>query len=914
MLFLTETWLSENVPSSLFCPENFQVIRCDRLSSKGGGVLLLYKKSLIIKEVHYDGETSNNYESLCVDLFINNRTVRFCFFYVPPDSSHNSKIMTNICTTLKNCYTPSEPFYLFGDFNLPKINWDIPVSLIPGKSELHISQTNFLDFCIENTLQQCIDVPTHEKGNILDLLLCNPLAHNSLISTSVLPPLSSSCDHSMISFSLKFAFKEPLEKSFIYPDFHNANYALINQELEKVNWDSLFNSGLDFQSMYNEFILSLHAIIARFVPLKSSKSKRHGRPKHISKLLKQKLSLYKKVKTNPSLKNEYKALSKNYEKVVNDWHDKKESKICNNPSNKKFFNLVKKKMHYTSVVPPLVDKDKRLYTTDEEKANLMNTTFQKVFTKDNGIPVNIPTRQCPMMRDFDILATDIHVAIANLKNKVCRTPENIPPFFIKKIINPLISPLLYFFNTSLNFNIIPYQWKQAFIIPIYKKGDKNNGSNYRPISLTSTFSRILESILYTKILDHLLNSNLISHHQFGFLPLKSTTSQLLTCLHSWLISKAQKVPTSIVYTDISKAFDSVVHSKLISVIASYKINPSLIHWISNFLHDRYQQVVLNNILSAPCHISSGVPQGSVLGPLLFLIYMDDITQCAKPLENFGNISLFADDTKLFSTNQTKLQSSLDELAAWLKNRQLNLAVEKCFHLNTDRGPPSISSQVYLNDTCISSKSSIKDLGVYISDDLKWTSHVNFIYKNASLSSFQILNAFKTKNIWTLLQLYKTYVRPKLEYSSPVWSPSSKQGIDKIESVQRRFTRTICRRSNISYSSYSDRLFKLNLQSLEYRRAMLDLVFMYKTIKDLSGLSFTDHFSYRLTKYNLRGNNSKIESPFKFKDSQWCGSFFVRVPKMWNLLPESVISSPSLSVFKERIKKINLNDVATLQYP
>lgn len=756
-----------------------------------------------------------------------------------------------------------------------------------------------------------LDVPTHEKGNILDLLLCNPFAHSLLLSTSVLPPLSSSCDHSLISFSLDLAFKEPLEKSFKYPDYNNADYASINEELGKVNWDLLLNSGLDLQSMYNEFIFSLHTVIARFVPLKSSKSKKHGRPKHISRLLKQKLALYKKFKTNRTLKNEYKALSKKYDQAVNDWHDRRESNICKNPSNKKFFNLVKKKINCTSVIPPLVDKDNRLYTSDEDKANLMNTTFQKVFTQDNGMPVTTSTKQCPMMEDFEILATDIHIAIANLKNKICRTPENIPPYFIKKIMKPITRPLLYIFNTSLKYNIIPYQWKQAFIIPVYKKGDKNNSSNYRPISLTSTLSRIMESILYTKILEHLLSSNLISHHQFGFLPLKSTTSQLLTCLHSWLVSKAQKVPMSIVYTDLAKAFDSVVHSKLISVITSYRINPPLVNWIANFLHDRYQQVILNNTLSAPCHISSGVPQGSVLGPLLFLVYMDDITHCAEPLENNGNISLFADDTKLFSTNPTKLQSSLNELTLWLENRQLNLAVDKCFHLNIYKEP---SSKLYLNGTSISAKSAIKDLGVYISDDLKWTSHINFIYKNASLSSFQILKAFKTKNFWTLLQLYKTYVRPKLEYSSPVWSPSSKQGIEKIEKVQRRFTRTICKRSNIPYNSYSDRLSKLGIHSLEYRRAMFDLIFMYKTVNDISGLNFSNHFSFRFTNYNLRGNNSKIESLFKSTDSQWCSSFFVRVPKMWNLLPINVVSSPSLSVFKERIKTIDLNTVATLEYP
>ena len=914
MLFLTETWLSEKVSNSMFCPHNFQVIRCDRLSKKGGGVLLLYNKNLIIKQFHHSGDTSDNYESLCVDLFINNHTVRFCCFYVPPDSSHNPVIITKICTAIQSCYTPCGPFYLVGDFNLPKIDWDIPSSLIPGNSQLHTCHTKFLDFCIENNLQQCVDAPTHDKGNILDLLLCNPIAYNLLLSTSILPPLTSSCDHSLISFSTDFIFKEPQEKSFEYPDYHNADYDSINEELCKINWDILLNSDLDLQNKYNEFIISLHTIISCFVPLKSSKPRKHGRPKHLSKLLKQKRTLYKKLKTNRSLKSDYKALSKKYEKAVNNWHERRETKLSKYPSTKKFFKFVKRKLNCSSAIPPLIDKDKQMYTNDEDKANLMNETFQKVFTHDNGIPVTTTPKQSPLMSDFEILATDVHTAIKNLKNKICRTPEDIPPYFIKRILVPITRPLLYFFNESLKHSLIPHQWKQAFIIPIYKKGDKHNPSNYRPISLTSTFSRIMESILYSKILEHLLSSNLISDHQFGFLPFKSTTSQLLTCLHLWLISNSEKVPTSVVYTDISKAFDSVVHSKLISVIKSYKVCPLLINWIANFLQDRSQQVILNNTLSAPCHITSGVPQGSVLGPLLFLIYMDDITHCAEHLGNSGNISLFADDAKLFSTDPVKLQLSLNELTLWLKNRQLNLAVEKCFVLNIKNSSSSLLPNFHINKVCISSKSSTKDLGIYVSDHLKWTPHINYIYKNASLTLFQILKAFKTHNIRTLLQLYKTYVRPKVEYSSPVWSPFLKQDIRKIEKIQRKFTRQICRRSNISYTSYSDRLLKFGLRSLEHRRLMFDLIFLYKTVNHVSGLTFSDHFSYRSTNYNLRGNNNQIEPLHKYRDPLWCNSFFVRAPKTWNLLPTDITSSPSLSVFKVKVEKFDLGSIAEMVYP
>ena len=472
----------------------------------------------------------------------------------------------------------------------------------------------------------------------------------------------------------------------------------------------------------------------------------------------------------------------------------------------------------------------------------------------------------------------------------------------------ILSFLVILFNAFLNCNFVPNQWKAALVVPVFKKGDRSKPNNYRPISLTSCFSRLFELILYKKILEYFLTNNLFSSNQFGFLPNKSTCSQLLSCYYDWCRNFSEKISTQVVYTDIQKAFDSVSHSKLMLILKSYGINIFVLNWIKNFLSNRSQQVIVGSQLSSPCKIASGVPQGSIIGPLLFLIFINPINSCSTPLGSSGSLTLFADDAKVYGTDPNKLQSSLDELSIWLKNHQLTLATHKCAVLHIYK--PLSSPSLYLNNSAISSVDNMKDLGIVISQDLKWASHVDHVYKNARKSSFFIIKFAKTKNIWTLLLLYKIYVRSKLEYSTPLWSPSFDKDIVKIEKVQRDFTRIAFKKCGIPYTSYEDRLYKVNLKSLQYRRIFFDIIFMYKILNGLSGLDFNQYFIRRQTPHNLRSNDIKIEPLIRFKDNTWHYSFFNRGPIFWNSIPESLTKIRDLSEFKQKLHNTDLSNLLT----
>ena len=219
---------------------------------------------------------------------------------------------------------------------------------------------------------------------------------------------------------------------------------------------------------------------------------------------------------------------------------------------------------------------------------------------------------------------------------------------------------------------------------MYKKGSRDGPSHYRPVSLTSVLCRVLENITAEKLTDHLFKYNLLSANQFGFMPNRSTCSQLLIALNKWYKSFDDAIDINIIYTDISKAFDTVSHPKLISVLQSYGVCNNVLNWITSFISYRKQCVCINDAFSSFCDITSGVPQGSVLGPLLFVIYIDNLVEICEPSNIRGDLHLYADDAKVYSCKAQELQNSLNYIISWLATHQLTLAPTKCEHLSIKR--------------------------------------------------------------------------------------------------------------------------------------------------------------------------------------------------------------------------------------
>ena len=375
----------------------------------------------------------------------------------------------------------------------------------------------------------------------------------------------------------------------------------------------------------------------------------------------------------------------------------------------------------------------------------------------------------------------------------------------------------------------------------------------------------------------------------------------MTALNKWYNSYDQGINIDIVYTDISKAFDTVSHHKLLAVLESYGIVNKTLNWIQAFLSDRTQCVCINNAFLSFLPVTSGVPQGSVLGPLLFIIFINNMSIFCHPKHPLSGMLLYADDAKLFSTDHIDLQESITNINSWMDSYQLSIAPAKCQHLPIVCHPNNDNNQYRIGNNIISTLSAVSDLGIIVSSNLKWHKHICNISLKASIRCYQILHCFSSNNVWILLKTYITYIRPLLEYNTVLWSPYLKNDIAMIESVQKHYTKKICFRCNIPNTSYSHRLHMLNIKSLECKRLEFDLFLTYKIIHGIVDINFSDFFSFGQCGYDLRRHSFAIKPLTKPSTDHLLHFFSHRVPRVWNKLPESVVSAPTFTAFKKRLK-------------
>jgi hypothetical protein len=471
--------------------------------------------------------------------------------------------------------------------------------------------------------------------------------------------------------------------------------------------------------------------------------------------------------------------------------------------------------------------------TKSPKATLLNEVFEKNF--NTQIPplttdiIPAEPSECP--ENLLCSEDDILEIILSLDTNKASGLDGISVRMLKETAATISPTLCTLFNLSIKTGVVPDSWKTSLITPIPKQGDLSDPKNYRPILLLPIISKVLERIIFEKLC---LQLN-ISDQQWGFLPGRSTTGAILSTIHNWHCELEKGAEIQTVFFDLQKAFDSVPHKLLLQKLLNLNVEHHLLAWISSYLFNRSQKVGVAGATSPPCHVLSGVPQGSVLGPLLFLVYIDGLTELQL---NGGSLTMFADDLLLhkaiYSTEDyLRIQEDVNTLAQWLTDYKLTLNVKKCKSMLISRKASSqISSlpPIALLNSPLDEVQSYRYLGVLITAGLSWSDHITTVCSKARRQLGYLYRKFYNHvPPITLKTLYIAYVRPLLEYGVPVWDPHHKKDVMALESVQRLATKICTKTWNAS--SYDDRLSSLNLSTLESRRKYLKLCYLYKLISN-----------------------------------------------------------------------------------
>ena len=532
-------------------------------------------------------------------------------------------------------------------------------------------------------------------------------------------------------------------------------------------------------------------------------------------------------------------------------------------------------------------------TEDFQKANLFNEFFYSVYNKCStetlDLRTNSPSPNHNILSEIIFSEEDIFNTLISLDPVKAIGVDGIGPKILRSCAEYLYKPLHYLFTMSIQQACMPKDWATHIIVPVYKSGEKNLIKNYRPISLLCNTSKVLERVIYDKIITFI--SNHITPYQFGTLKGRSTLQQLLIFLNYVMNSITQ---TDVIYLDISKAFDSIPHNQLLDKLNAIGIKGKLWRWFKCYLANRIQKVRINNSLSTQLPVISGVPQGSILGPLLFIIYMNDLPECLSVAESL----MFVDDTKCYMNINSLpdnfiLQNELNLIVSWSKRMCLNFNPTKstflCFK-------SIVETSYNISSTEIAAQSHHKDLGVFFTHDLSWDYHHRHVLSKAYSALGLLRRTFsKLHSPEIKKKLYLSIVRSQLMYCSTIWRPHLIKDIMLIEQLQRRATKFIL---NDYESDYFTRLTKLNLLPIMYHFELSDLMFAIKSLKSPTNNFDISKFISFCSGSTRSAVTGKLQHTMK-SNNKLRHFYFSRLPRLWNALPPIDLALP-ISRHKQNI--------------
>ena len=888
---ITETWLNINekhLVSEINIPGYNMFLNC-RETKRGGGVILYIKDTINAMEVNKTNRSA--YESVYVKIKINKKLLIIATIYRPPKTTlENDKLLYDEIETIVSTKTS----IICGDFNLPHINWRSFTSDNEGSRLIKLMKKLYLS--------QFVREPTLDN-NILDIVLASD---SDLIYSCEVGEILSNSDHKIIRCKVNCEVNIK-ENAILVSNYKKGNILGLKTELQKVNWRAIF-ANKNIEQMCSSFTNILLEAENKWIPKVRKRVNGTTNPQWMTNEIKvlinrkkKAYTIYKRSKSDEDF-NRYVAVKRHCEKQIRKSKRNLEISISQqaktNP--KKFYQYIRSKKTIKDKIGPIKDVNNELVSDCKNMTKILNTFFQSVFIREDisSLPNidSVPLRfSNEMLKIDEINENDIAKHLKNLDPNKSTGVDLVSSRLLRECQEELILPLKLLFNKSMQEGIVPSLWKCANVTPIFKKGNKCEAGNYRPISLTSVVIKILERIIKDKITSFLDRHKLIIDSQHGFRNSRSCLTNLLEFYNYIFSNYDERVPSDIIYLDFKKAFDTVPHKRLLIKLKAHGMGDQLCSWVENWLTNRKQRVVINGEASDWLHVTSGVPQGSVLGPLLFLIYINDI--------DFGvssKISKFADDTKLGGKALTigdceTIQKDLDNLNNWSEKWLLKFNKDKCKVMHV--GYNNLKHNYKLQGRNLIRVEEEKDLGVIVKSDLKNGSQCMAASRKANTILGFIARNFDCKTPEVITRLYTSLVRPHLEYAVQFWSPCYQKDQNKLEGVQRRATKLV---PGFRGLQYEERLKRLDMFSLKDRRIRGDLIETFKILKNIDSLNY-DHFFELSSQLLTRNNGLKLKGQ-RFNTDLKKNYFNIRVVDFWNKLPASVVQANTIATFKERLDK------------
>lgn len=840
----------------------------------------------------------------CVLRLSNGKELLIGGVYKSPSSSSENVRQLNALLTQASALN-YEHLVVLGDFNFPEIDWD---SWTVNRNENHPS-FSFIECLRDNFLTQHVNFYTRYRDgqdpSCLDLLLSDNLTQIEGMKINGKLGLS---DHISFTFKLLCPVLRTSER-VNRPNFFKGKYEDIRNYLNNVSWVLLDN--MNIEESWTYFVKHINVCVEKFIP-KTVNGKKFQKPKWMDfycvKKVKKKYHAWRRFTHSHSYRDyqAYCKLRNSATKAIRFSKKKYQKGVaeCSKTNPKAFWSYVKGETKSKTGIGDLVDKDGNQVTENEGKANVLNDFFASVFTREDYSNIPPFDDKVDQQNSISDIVIQPEVVLKHLKSlntsKACG-PDDCHPFFLKQCSEELYKPLSVIFQKSIESGLLPQDWKLANVSCIFKKGDRSNPGNYRPVSLTSVICKMLERIIRQNIVDHLNENGLLSDCQFGFRKNRNTILQLLSVLEDWTEAIDKDLQVDTVYLDFSKAFDSVPHRRLLKKVESYGISGKILVWLQSFLSDRLQRVVLNGHKSNWNSVISGIPQGSVLGPILFIIFVNDLPDVVRSI-----CKMFADDCKVYTplssrVDQQQLQEDIDNLCQWSKDWLLKFNVQKCKVVSFGR--KRVDTDYHMTDRDgniqqLKREDSEKDLGVLFTESLSFEKHISNTLNKANMIIGLIRRKFTHIDNTLFLTLYKSLIRSHLDYGNLIYFPITKKCKQMIENAQRRATRLI---PELRGLTYNDRLRELNLPSLDFRRKRFDMIQVFRIVHNIDDISMTTFFTFA-DNSGTRGHNLKLFKP-KARKSLRQNSFGNRTVSTWNNLPHELVNTTSVNAFKAGLDKL-----------